>query len=80
MIMLESSLRLMVFFAAGLVLREHMLSALLLALALMGFGLYVGHRIHPGVSQPQLLKMLGLLLTATGLSLICRSDLMAGFL
>lgn len=80
MIMLESALRLMVFLAAGLVLQEHMLSALLLAFPLMGFGLYVGNRIHLGVSQPQLLKMVGLLLTATGLSLMYRSALMAELL
>lgn len=78
-IMMESALRLTVFLAAGLVLQEYMLTALLLAFPAMAFGLYVGNRIHLGISQTQLMRMVGLLLTASGLSLLFKSGVMARF-
>ena len=78
-IMMESALRLTVFLAAGLVLQEHMLTALLLALPLMAFGLHVGNRIHLDISQTLLMRLVGLLLTASGLSLISKSGVMARF-
>jgi uncharacterized protein len=76
LIMLESGLRLIVFLFAGLVLQDSMMPALLLAFPLMWFGLYVGNRIHLNVSQHQLLKIIGMLLTASGFSLIFRSDVL----
>ncbi|MDP1536371.1 MAG: sulfite exporter TauE/SafE family protein [Burkholderiales bacterium] len=76
LIMLESGLRLIVFLFAGLVLQEDMIPALLLAFPLMWFGLYVGNRIHLGVSKHQLLKIIGMLLTASGFSLFFRSDVL----
>ena len=74
--MLESGLRLIVFLFAGLVLQDSMILALLLAFPMMWFGLYVGNRIHLSVSQHQLLKIIGMLLTASGFSLVIRSDVL----
>jgi uncharacterized membrane protein YfcA len=76
LIMLESGLRLVIFLFAGLMLQESIIPALLLAFPLMWFGLYIGNRIHLGVSKHQLLKIIGMLLTASGFSLFFRSDVL----
>lgn len=75
--MLESGLRLIVFLFAGLILQESMIPALLIAFPLMWFGLFVGNRIHLSVSRHQLVKIIGMLLTASGFSLALRSDVLS---
>lgn len=72
LILMESGLRLVVFLVAGLMLQEDLLLSLLLALPLMWFGLYVGNRIHLGISQAHMNKLLGTLLAVSGTSLILR--------
>ncbi|MFA7243605.1 MAG: hypothetical protein WC091_26155 [Sulfuricellaceae bacterium] len=50
-----------------------MLTALLLALPVMAFGLYLGHHIHLGISQKFMMKTIGLLLVCSGVSLIWKA-------
>jgi len=73
LILVESTLRLIVFAFAGLVLQKDIFLALLLAFPLMWFGLYVGNRIHLGISREQMGKLLGTLLMVSGMSLVVRA-------
>jgi uncharacterized membrane protein YfcA len=72
LILMESGLRLVVFLVAGLMLQKDLLMSLLLAFPLMWFGVYVGSRIHLGISQAHMTKLLGTLLAVSGTSLILR--------
>ena len=71
--MIEGGLRVAAFLSTGLLLQEHMATALLLALPVMALGLFVGHHIHLGISQRHMLKMVGLLLAGSGISLVWKS-------
>jgi hypothetical protein len=73
LILMESGVRLLIFIVAGLMLQKDIFLALLLAFPLMWFGLYVGNRIHLGISKEQMSKLLGTLLMVSGLSLILRA-------
>lgn len=70
---LEGGLRLITFAATGLLLQAGMALALLAAWPVMGLGLYAGHRVHLGISNQQMLKLVGLLLIGSGLSLFWRA-------
>jgi uncharacterized protein len=72
-ILLESGARLVVFLVAGIMLQMDIFLALLLAFPLMWFGLYVGNRIHLGISKEHMSKLLGTLLMVSGMSLILRA-------
>lgn len=69
----EGGLRLISFLATGLLLQAGMLNALLAALPVMALGLYLGHRVHLGISSPQMLRLVGLLLVGSSLSLIWKA-------
>ena len=71
--MIEGSLRVAAFLATGLLLQDQMATALLLALPVMALGLYLGHHIHLGISQQHMMKMVGLLLAGSGISLVWKS-------
>ncbi len=71
--MIEGGLRVATFLASGLLLQEHMAIALLMALPVMALGLYVGHHIHLGISRQHMMRMVGLLLVGSGISLIWKS-------
>lgn len=71
--MIEGSLRIAAFLATGLLLQENMAAALLLALPVMALGLYLGHHIHLGMAQRHMMKLIGLLLAGSGLSLVWKS-------
>lgn len=71
--MIEGGLRIVAFLATGLLLQEHMATALLLALPVTALGLYLGHHIHLGISQRYMMKLIGLLLVGSGLSLVWKS-------
>jgi uncharacterized membrane protein YfcA len=70
---LEGGLRVITFLATGLLLQEGMLTALLAALPIMALGLYLGHRVHLGISSRQMLKLIGALLIGSGASLIWKA-------
>lgn len=69
----DGGLRLVSFLATGLLLQNGMFTALLAALPVMALGLYLGHRIHLGISSRQMLRLVGLLLLGSGLSLIWKA-------
>lgn len=71
--MLEGGLRLVSFAVTGLLLQTGMLVALLAAWPVMALGLYVGHRVHVGISNQKMLRLIGLLLIVSGLSLFWRA-------
>lgn len=70
---LEGGLRIISFLITGLLLQKGMLTALLTALPVMALGLYLGHRAHIGVSSTQMLKLIGVLLVGSSISLIWKA-------
>lgn len=68
--MLDGAVRLMTFLVMGLLLQPSMLTALLISLPLMAAGLYLGHKVHVGISQRQQLALIGVLLLGSGSSLL----------
>jgi uncharacterized membrane protein YfcA len=70
---LEGGLRVVTFLATGLLLQGGMLTALVAALPIMALGLYLGHRVHLGISSRQMLKLIGALLIGSGASLIWKA-------
>lgn len=70
---LEGGLRIVAFLATGLLLQKGILIATLTALPVMALGLYLGHRAHIGVSNAQMLKLVGILLIASSISLIWKA-------
>jgi uncharacterized membrane protein YfcA len=67
--MLDGALRLLIFLAAGLLVTR-LLPWMLLSLPFVAAGLYFGNRVHLGLSNRQQLRLIGLLLLASGLSLL----------
>ena len=71
--MLDGALRIITFLIFGLLLQTEMLTALLLALPLMALGLYLGNRVHLGISHRQQLAIIGGLLLLSGGSLLWKA-------
>jgi uncharacterized membrane protein YfcA len=71
--LVEGSLRLLSLALAGLLLQEQMGVALLIGLPAMAAGIFVGHHVHLGLSQRQMLVIIGLLLIGSGGSLLWRA-------
>lgn len=71
--MLDGALRVITFLFIGLLLQNEMLRALLMALPLMGLGLYLGNRVHLGISSRQQLALIGALLLMSGGSLLLKA-------
>jgi uncharacterized membrane protein YfcA len=71
--MLDGALRIITFLFFGLLLQTEMLTALLLALPLMGLGLYLGNRVHLGITHRQQLAIIGGLLLLSGGSLLWKA-------
>jgi len=69
----EGGLRVITFLIAGLLLQTELLAAILAALPLVALGLFLGHRVHIGISHAQMQRLLGVLLLASGASLLLRS-------
>ena len=70
---IDGALRVITFLYIGLLSQENMLSSLLFALPLMGLGLYLGNRIHLGISHRQQLGIIGGLLILSGGSLLWKA-------
>jgi uncharacterized membrane protein YfcA len=68
----DGGLRVAGLLLAGLLWQGQMAWALLGALPMMLAGLVIGHRIHTGLSRAQMVRVVGLLLLASGLSLLYR--------
>ena len=70
--MLEGAMRIAVFLFMGLLTQPDMIESILLAIPVMAAGLWLGHRVHMGISRPQQLAIIGVLLIISGGSLIAR--------
>jgi uncharacterized membrane protein YfcA len=71
--LLEGALRIITFLLMGLLLQPDMLKSLLMALPLMGLGLYLGNRVHLGITRRQQLALIGVLLLGSGGSLLWKA-------
>ena len=71
--LIDGGLRIISFLVAGLLLQSHMIAALLGALPVMALGLYLGHRVHVGLTNQQILRLIGLLLLVSGVSLFWKA-------
>lgn len=69
---LDGGFRLILFFAAGLLLREETQFAILTGLVPMIVGLFLGNRVHINISRETLLKVVGGILVGSGLTLIIK--------
>jgi uncharacterized membrane protein YfcA len=67
---LDGGFRVIIFAASGLFNQETLLLACLAGLPVLVSGLYVGHRVHLGLSNANMTRIIGLLLIASGLSLL----------
>jgi uncharacterized membrane protein YfcA len=71
--MLDGALRIVTFLVMGLLLQTDMLTSILLAVPLLGLGLYLGNRVHLGITRRQQLAVIGLLLLGSGGSLLWKA-------
>ncbi len=71
--MLDGAIRIVTFLFMGLLQQTNMLSSILLAVPLLGLGLYLGNRVHLGISRRQMLAVIGLLLLGSGGSLLWKA-------
>ena len=71
--LLEGGLRAVVFALAGLLLQPDLLLSVLMALPVMGVGLWLGSRVHVGISNQQMARLIGVLLLVSGTSLLWKA-------
>jgi uncharacterized protein len=71
--LLDGGLRIVTFLIAGLLLQPDILLALAGALPLMVLGLYLGNKAHVGLTNQQMLRLIGALLVGSGTSLIWKA-------
>jgi len=71
--LLDGAFRLVTFLSLGLLLQADMFSALLLGLPIMGIGLYLGNKVHLGITHRQQLAIIGGLLLISGGSLLWKA-------
>jgi uncharacterized protein len=69
---LEGGLRIVVFVIAGLLLNKALFFAILAALPLVALGLFLGNRVHIGLTSLQMQRLIGIILLASGTSLVWR--------
>jgi uncharacterized membrane protein YfcA len=69
--LIDGGVRLIAYAALGLLNRETLLH-IALALPLVGVGLYAGGHIHTGLHQRDFVRIVGLLLIASGVTLVLR--------
>jgi uncharacterized membrane protein YfcA len=67
--MLDGSFRVVAFFVTGL-LDTHLLPLLFASVPVMALAIYLGHRVHIGISNRQMLIMVGTLLVISGGALL----------
>jgi uncharacterized membrane protein YfcA len=70
---LEGGLRIVVFLIAGLLLNTALLLSILAALPLVALGLFLGNRVHIGLSPLQMQRIIGIILLVSGTSLLWRA-------
>lgn len=70
--LLEGSVRVVTFAVAGL-LQPALLPVFLAALPLMGIGVWLGGRVHVGISNAQMTRLIGVLLLISGAALLWKA-------
>lgn len=71
--LLDGAFRIITFLSLGLLLQADMLNALLMGLPVMAIGLYLGNKVHLGITQRQQLAIIGCLLLVSGGSLLWKA-------
>jgi uncharacterized membrane protein YfcA len=70
---IEGGLRIGAFLIAGLLLNTALLLSILAALPLVALGLFLGNRVHIGLSPLQMQRIIGSILLVSGTSLLWRA-------
>lgn len=70
---IEGGLRIIVFLAAGLLLNTELQLTILAAVPLVALGLFLGDRVHVGLSPAQMQRVMGSILLTSGTSLLWRA-------
>jgi hypothetical protein len=73
LLMLDGALRIITFLFMGLFMQSNLLVSLLLALPLTAVGLYLGNKVHLGITHRQQLALIGGLLLLSGVSLLWKA-------
>lgn len=71
--LIDGGVRLIMFLVTGLLLQPGLLLAYLGALPIMAIGLKVGHKVHLGLTNEQMLRLIGTLLLGSGISLLWKA-------
>jgi uncharacterized membrane protein YfcA len=71
--MIDGGVRVLTFIVSGLLLERGVLWAALGTIPLMLTGLYVGGRVHVGLTQRQMVSLIGALLVGSGVSLLWKA-------
>ncbi len=71
--LLDGAFRVITFLGLGLLLQADMFTALLMGLPVAGIGLYLGNRVHLGITHRQQLVVIGCLLLVSGGSLLWKA-------
>jgi uncharacterized membrane protein YfcA len=71
--LLDGAFRVITFLSLGLLLQADMFTALLMGLPVAGIGLYLGNKVHLGITHRQQLAVIGGLLLVSGGSLLWKA-------
>ena len=71
--LIDGGTRLITFLITGLLLQPGLLLAYIGALPIVAIGLKVGHRVHLGISNQNMLRLIGALLLGSGMSLLWKA-------
>ncbi|MDP2783453.1 MAG: sulfite exporter TauE/SafE family protein [Sulfurimicrobium sp.] len=71
--MIDGGSRLVAFLVTGLLLQPGLLLAYLGALPIVALGLKLGHKVHLGLTNQQMLRLIGTLLLGSGVSLLWKA-------
>ena len=69
---IDGGLRVIIFAFSGLLNQQTLLLACLVGLPVLVLGLYIGHRIHLGLSNKDMTRIIGLILLVSGSSLLIK--------
>ncbi len=73
--LLDGAFRIVTFLSLGLLLQADMFIAILMGLPVTGIGLYLGNKVHLGITHRQQLAIIGCLLLLSGGSLLWKAYL-----
>lgn len=68
--LIEGAIRIVTFLVSGLLLQLDLVFALAMALPLVALGLFLGHRVHVGLTHAQMQRIIGFILLVSGTSLL----------